>query len=156
MSKGFERAAIIILCLILGIMAYLGLSLNSHVDKVKSDIKTLRALLSSIPKPMMCPEPGQPTNKLCHYRLEIQGPLEKHTGWFVAQVPKEVVEKAKTDCEGAKAKNPDMGDHTCVDPATYTYRDYAIQVDGTVSDKAVYDFVNDPVTGHLMVYTTKQ
>jgi hypothetical protein len=125
-------------------------AIKDDVAALKTDIKSLRALLSVLPTPMQCPPPGDHTTKICHYTLQIQGPLDNHKGWFVATVPKEVVQKAKEDCERTKAKNPDMANHMCVDPAIYPYREYAIQVDGTVSDKTPHDFVNDPVTDHLI------
>jgi hypothetical protein len=156
MSKGFELAVVIILCLILGIMFYWASRLDDHVDKAKSDIRNLRALLSSVPKPAACPPPGEHTNKVCGYHLQIKKPLNNHKGWYLASIPDEVIKQAKTDCEEAKKRNPEMGDHTCVNPDFYPHTDYAIQVDGTVSDNQVYDFVNDPVTDHLMVYTAEK
>jgi hypothetical protein len=127
-------------------------TIKDDIASLKIDTKALRGLLSTLPTPVQCPAPGAHTTMICHYTLQIEGPHGDHKGWFVATIPKEVVEKAKTDCENMKIKKPDMANHLCVDPKTYAYRKYAIQVDGTVPDKASNEFVNDPVTDHLMIF----
>src|SRR5262245_36049136 len=107
-SSWYERTVVVVLVAMFLIMVWIGLSLRNHVSVLKTDIQALRALLSSIPTSTQCPPPGTPGTMICHYKLEIQRPLDDHKGWFVATIPKEVVQKAKEDCEKAKAKIPDM------------------------------------------------
>jgi hypothetical protein len=151
-SSWFERTVVLMLLVMLVFVVWIGSSLSVYVDKVQTDIKALRGFLSSLSTPMQCPPPGEHTTMICHYRLQIKEPHGDHKGWFVATIPQEVVKKANADCETMKAnpKKPDMKNHLCIDPATYTYRQYAIQIDGTVPDKEPHDFVYDPVTNRLV------
>jgi hypothetical protein len=162
-SRWFEIAVVFFLGLILAIMFYWAGQLHDgvskvkdHIEKVKADVKVLRALLSSIQKPSSCPSPGEHTTKICHYTLEIMGDLEPHhEGWKKATVPRSVLDEAKKNCEEAKAQHPEMGDHPCVDPDTYSRRDYAIQVGPNVSN-GIHEFANDPVTDRLVLVQAKK
>lgn len=141
---------VVVVLVVLCIAGWFAWVVPHDIKVLKADIKSLRGLLSALPTTMQCPLPGEHTTRICHYTLQIQGPLENQKGWFLATIPQEVVQTAKTDCDNVKASNPDMMNHMCVDPTMYNYTEYAVYVEGTVPDKGPHEFVNDPVTNHLI------
>jgi hypothetical protein len=128
-----------------------GCVVKDDIESLKTDVKSLRGILSALPTRMQCPEPGEHTTKICHYILEIVGPLNGHEDWYVTKIPQDVVQEAEADCMESKKTNPDMANHICIDPNRYQHWEYGVHVKGKVEKGNTYQFVNDPAEVHDMI-----